>query len=70
MWASVSLAITLAAAIHLHPGDTEAINQYMEKISLLEQGLLKTDSSVRRPTLIINGDLDNLVARGRMERWC
>ncbi len=50
----------LAAAIHLDPGDTEAINQYMEEFSLLKQGLLKTDNSVRLPTLIINGDLDNL----------
>jgi len=50
----------LAAAIHLDPGDTEAINQYMEEFSLLKQGLLKTDSSVRLPTLVINGDLDNL----------
>jgi esterase FrsA len=50
----------LAAAIHLDPGDTEAINQYMEEFSLVKQGLLKTDSSVRLPTLIINGDLDNL----------
>lgn len=50
----------LAAAIHIDPDDTDAINQTMEGFSLVKQGLLTTDHSVSRPTLIINGDLDNL----------
>ena len=50
----------LAAAIHMDPDNTDAINQYMEGFSLVKQGLLTTDHSVGRPTLIINGDLDNL----------
>ncbi len=50
----------LSAAIHITADDTDAINQYMEGFSLVKQGLLTTDHSVTRPTLIINGDLDNL----------
>ncbi len=50
----------LSAAIHLDPDDTDTINRYMEGFSLVNQGLLETSSSVKRPTLIINGDLDDL----------
>ncbi len=49
-----------AAAIHKSPDDVDAINEYMQGFSLVKQGLLTTDHSVTRPTLIINGDLDNL----------
>jgi hypothetical protein len=50
----------LSAAIHIAPDDTDSINQYMAEFSLVKQGLLTTDHSVTRPTLIINGDLDQL----------
>ena len=50
----------MAAAIHIAPDDTDAINQYLLRFSLVDQGLLQSDNSVTRPTLIVNGDLDDL----------
>ena len=50
----------LAAAIHIAPEDTQAINEYMQGSSLVTQGLLKGPNSVKVPTLIVNGDLDDL----------
>lgn len=50
----------LSAAIHMAPEDTDAINQYMQGFSLVNQGLLGSNDSVKRPTLIVNGDLDHL----------
>ncbi len=50
----------LSAAIHFPPEDTDGINEYMQGFSLVKQGLLTTDHSVTQPTLIVNGDLDNL----------
>jgi esterase FrsA len=50
----------LAAAIHFSPDDTDGINKYMAGFSLVSQGLLTNDHSVTVPTLVINGDLDNL----------
>jgi len=50
----------LSAAIHMAPDDTDAINRYMLGFSLVNQGLLETSDSVKRPTLIVNGDLDDL----------
>ena len=50
----------LAAAIHLSPDDTQTINKTMEGFSLVKEGLLTSDHSVVVPTLVINGDIDNL----------
>jgi esterase FrsA len=50
----------MAAAIHIAPDDTDAINQYLLGFSLVDQGLLTSADSVKRPTLIVNGDLDDL----------
>lgn len=50
----------LSAAIHIAPEDTQAINEYMQGSSLVTQGLLKGPNSVKVPTLIVNGDLDDL----------
>ncbi|MDH3352071.1 MAG: alpha/beta hydrolase [Gammaproteobacteria bacterium] len=50
----------LSAAIHIAPDDNDAINQYMLGFSLVTQGLLRGPDSVKRPTLIVNGDLDHL----------
>jgi esterase FrsA len=50
----------LSAAIHMAPDDVDAINRYMQGFSLVTQGLLQGPDSVRRPTLIVNGDLDHL----------
>lgn len=50
----------LAAAIHMSRDDPEAIYRNMQKFSLVDQGLLSAAADVMRPTLIVNGDLDNL----------
>jgi len=50
----------LSAAIHKDPDDTDGIHQYMQGFSLVNQGLLKGADSVKLPTLIVNGDLDDL----------
>lgn len=50
----------LAAAIHIPRADSDAIRDYVAAFSLLEQGLLNGPDSVKVPTLIINGDLDDL----------
>jgi esterase FrsA len=50
----------LSAAIHMAGEDADSIQQYMRGFSLREQGLLQTSSSVKLPTLIVNGDLDDL----------
>ncbi len=50
----------MAAAIHISPDDTDAINQYLLEFSLVDQGLLTSADSVKSPTLIVNGDLDDL----------
>ena len=51
----------LAAAIHMSTDDLDAINRNMQKFSLVTQGLLAGPDSVKLPTLVINGDLDDLV---------
>jgi esterase FrsA len=50
----------LSAAIHMSRDDPDAIHRNMREFSLVEQGLLKGPDSVKLPTLIINGDLDDL----------
>lgn len=50
----------LSAAIHMPRDDPEAIHRNMQKFSLVSQGLLDGPDSVKLPTLIINGDLDDL----------
>lgn len=58
----------LASAIHLAPDDTETINKTMEGFSLVKQGLLTSDHSVVVPTLVINGDVDNLAPVSDLRR--
>jgi esterase FrsA len=50
----------LSTAIHMSRDKPEAIHQYMREFSLVKQGLLKGPDSVKLPTLIVNGDLDDL----------
>lgn len=50
----------LSAAIHMSRDDPDAIHRNMQEFSLVTQGLLKGPDSVKLPTLIVNGDLDNL----------
>ena len=50
----------LSAAIHIDRNNPKAIQEKMQKFSLVRQGLLKGPHSVKLPTLIINGDLDDL----------
>ena len=50
----------LSAAIHMARDDTDAIHRYMQGFSLVNQGLLGRADSVKLPTLIVNGDLDDL----------
>ena len=50
----------LSAAIHMERDDRDAIYRNMQEFSLVAQGLLKGPDSVTLPTLIINGDLDDL----------
>ena len=50
----------LSAAIHIARDDADAIHQYMQGFSLVNQGLLGQADSVKLPTLIVNGDLDDL----------
>ncbi len=50
----------LAAAIHIPRVDSDAMRDYVATFSLLDQGLLNGPDSVKVPTLIINGDLDDL----------
>ncbi|NIA27763.1 MAG: alpha/beta hydrolase, partial [Desulfobulbaceae bacterium] len=50
----------LSAAIHMPRDDADAIHRYMQGFSLVNQGLLQGNDSVKLPTLIVNGDLDNL----------
>jgi len=50
----------MAAAIHIDPEDTDAVNKHLRGFSLVDQGLLTSADSVSRPTLIVNGDLDDL----------
>lgn len=50
----------LATAIHMSRDDPDAIHRNMREFSLVAQGLLNGPNSVRLPTLIVNGDLDDL----------
>ena len=50
----------LSAAIHIDRNNPKAIQEKMQKFSLVRQGLLDGPDSVKLPTLIINGDLDDL----------
>ena len=50
----------LSTAIHMPQDDPEAIHRQMQEFSLVKQGLLKGPDSVKLPTLIVNGDLDDL----------
>lgn len=50
----------LSAAIHVSRDDTDAIRRTMRGFSLVEQGLLNGPNSVKLPTLIVNGDLDDI----------
>jgi esterase FrsA len=50
----------LSAAIHMARDDADAIHRYMQGFSLVNQGLLQGADSVKLPTLIVNGDLDDL----------
>ena len=50
----------LSSAIHMQRDDRDGITDYMQGFSLVEQGLLAGPDSVKVPTLIVNGDLDDL----------
>jgi len=50
----------LSAAIHIPADDVDKIQDYIGGFSLVEQGLLDGPDSLKVPTLIVNGDLDNL----------
>ena len=51
----------MSAAIHVPREDADAVQQKMLGFSLLRQGLLKGPDSLVVPTLVVDGDLDNLV---------
>jgi esterase FrsA len=50
----------LSAAIHIDRDEPATIKKKMQEFSLVNQGLLNGSDSVRLPTLIVNGDLDDL----------
>ena len=50
----------MGSAVHIDPEETEALNEMMLGFSLVRQGLLKGPDSLVTPTLIVNGDLDDL----------
>ena len=50
----------LSAAVHIPAQDVDDILGYVAGFSLVEQGLLDGPNSLKVPTLIVNGDLDNL----------
>lgn len=50
----------LSAAIHIPSDAHDAMYQHMQGFSLVNQGLLQGPDSVKLPTLIVNGDLDDL----------
>jgi esterase FrsA len=50
----------LATAIHMPQDNADAIHTYMRSFSLLDQGLIDGPDSVKRPLLVVNGDLDDL----------
>jgi esterase FrsA len=50
----------LSAAIHVDRDKPRLIQEKMQEFSLVRQGLLHGPDSVKLPTLIINGDLDDL----------
>lgn len=51
----------MATAVHMPRDNADAIQQNMLGFSLVTQGLLKGPDSLKVPTLVVNGDLDNLV---------
>lgn len=51
----------LASAVHMPRDDANAVQQRMLEFSLVKQGLLKGPDSLKVPTLVVDGDLDNLV---------
>ncbi|MDH4109615.1 MAG: esterase FrsA [Gammaproteobacteria bacterium] len=50
----------LSAAIHVPRSDRQRVYDTMQGFSLVAQGLLDGPDSVKVPTLIVNGDLDDL----------
>jgi hypothetical protein len=46
--------------VHIDPEATDALDENMLGFSLVRQGLLNGPDSLKTPTLIVNGDLDNL----------
>jgi len=50
----------LSTAIHMPRDDRDAVIRNMQEFSLVKQGLIKGPDSVKVPTLIVNGDLDDL----------
>jgi len=50
----------LSAAIHIPPENTDEVQDYVAGFSLVDQGLLNGPDSLKVPTLIVNGDLDDL----------
>jgi esterase FrsA len=50
----------LSSAIHMSRDDADGIFRNMQEFSLVTQGLLDGPDSVKVPTLIVNGDLDDL----------
>jgi esterase FrsA len=50
----------LSAAIHIPAEDVDETMNYIAEFSLVEQGLLDGSDSLKVPTLIVNGDLDDL----------
>ncbi len=58
----------LSSAIHMRGRPAEAIHQYMQGFSLVNQGLLTATNSVKLPTLIVNGDLDDIAPVADLRR--
>ena len=50
----------MGSAVHIDPEETDALNEMMLGFSLVRQDLLKGPDSLLTPTLIVNGDLDDL----------
>ena len=50
----------MSSAVHIDPEATDALDENMLGFSLVRQGLLTGPDSLKTPTLIFNGDLDNL----------
>jgi esterase FrsA len=57
---SAEIKEALSAAIHIPAADVDESMDYIAGFSLVEQGLLNGPDSLKVPTLIVNGDLDDL----------